>query len=63
LPTSARFAFGLGRGLLFLLVSLFAGAVFRMSQFTKWGRPIEVASGFALLFVTFYFTRVLAALL
>lgn len=57
------FAFGLGRGLPFLLVSLFAGAVFRMSRFTKWCRPIEVASGFALLFVTFYFTRVFAALL
>jgi cytochrome c-type biogenesis protein len=57
------FTFGIGRGLPFLLIGLFAGAMFRMAQFTKWCRPIGVASGFVLLFVTFYFTRVFAALL
>lgn len=56
------FAFGLGRGLPFLLVGLFAGAVMRLARFTLWRRAIEVVSGCALLFVAFYYARVFIAL-
>jgi len=56
------FAFGLGRGLPFLLVGLFAGAVMRLARFTLWRRAIEVVSGCALLFVAFYYARVFVAL-
>lgn len=56
------FAFGLGRGLPFLLVGLFAGAVMRLARFTLWRRAIEMVSGCALLFVAFYYARVFVAL-
>lgn len=56
------FAFGLGRGLPFLVVGLFAGAVMRLARFTLWRRAIEVVSGCALLFVAFYYARVFIAL-
>lgn len=57
------FAFGLGRGLPFLLVGLFAGAVMRLARVASWRRAIELVSGCALLFVTIYYARVFAALL
>ena len=57
------FAFGLGRGLPFLLVGLFAGAVMRLVRVASWRRAVEVLSGCALLFVSIYYARVFAALL
>lgn len=47
--------FGMGRGLPFLLVGLFAGAITRLAQLTWLRRGIQIASGSALLFVAFYF--------
>jgi cytochrome c-type biogenesis protein len=52
------FSFGLGRGLPFLLVGLFAGAVSRLAQLTWLRRSIQFISGSALLFVAFYYGRV-----
>jgi len=57
------FTFGLGRGLPFLLVGLFAGAMVRLARASNWRRPIEIVSGCALLFVSIYYARVFAALL
>lgn len=57
------FAFGLGRGLPFLLVGLFAGAVMRLARVASWRRAIEVISACALLFVSIYYARVFMALL
>ncbi len=57
------FAFGLGRGLPFLLVGLFAGAVARLARVGTWRRSIEIVSGCALLFVSIYYAKVFAALL
>lgn len=56
-------AFGLGRGLPFLLVGLFTGAVMRLTRIGSWRRVIEVVSGCALLFVSIYYARAFAALL
>lgn len=56
-------AFGLGRGLPFLIVGLFAGAVMRLARVGSWRRAIELVSGCALLFVSIYYARVFAALL
>lgn len=49
--------FGLGRGLPFLLVGLFAGAISRLAQLTWLRRTIQILSGSALLFVAFYFGK------
>ncbi len=57
------FAFGLGRGLPFLLVGLFAGAVMQFVRVASWRRTVEVLSGCALLFVSIYYARVFVALL
>lgn len=57
------FAFGLGRGLPFLLVGLFAGAVLRLARLAVWRRTVQVMSGIALLFVSAYYTKAFAALL
>ncbi|MEX2565245.1 MAG: cytochrome c biogenesis protein CcdA, partial [Cyclobacteriaceae bacterium] len=51
-------SFGLGRGLPFLLVGVFAGAVSRLARLTWLRRSIQVISGSALLFVAFYYGRV-----
>ena len=56
-------AFGLGRGLPFLLVGLFAGAVMRLARVASWRRAIELVSGCALLFVSVYYARVFMDLL
>lgn len=50
-------AFGIGRGLPFLVVSLFAGAVTKFARLTWLRRSIQLASGMALLFVSYYYTR------
>lgn len=52
------FFFGLGRGLPFLLVGLFAGAVSRLAQLSWLRRSIQIVSGSALLFVGFYYGKV-----
>lgn len=57
------FAFGLGRGLPFLVVGVFAGAVSRLAQLTWLRRSIQIISGSALLFVSFYYTKVFVHLL
>lgn len=50
-------AFGVGRGLPFLLVGLFAGALVRFTRVGYWRRAIQAASGTALLVVSLYYTR------
>ena len=50
--------FGIGRGLPFLIVSLFAGAVTKFAQLTWLRRSIQIVSGLALLFVCYYYVRV-----
>jgi len=57
------FAFGLGRGLPFLLVGLFAGALVRLTRIAAWRRAIQAVSGCALLFVSAYYARAFVALL
>ena len=57
------FTFGLGRGLPFLLVGVFAGAVSRLARMGLWRRAMQVLSGCALLFVSVYYARAFVALL
>lgn len=56
-------AFGIGRGLPFLLVGVFAGTLMRFARLTTWTPAVRVVSGCALLFVTFYYVRAFTALL
>lgn len=51
-------AFGIGRGLPFLIVSAFAGAVTKFAKLTWLRRSIQIISGFALLFVCYYYVKV-----
>lgn len=57
------FAFGLGRGLPFLIVGFFAGAISRFAQLTWLRKSIQVVSGLALLFVSFYYAEAFINLL
>lgn len=57
------FVFGLGRGLPFLLVGLFAGVLIRLTRIGVWRRAIQTVSGCALLFVSAYYARAFVALL
>lgn len=57
------FVFGLGRGLPFLLVGLFAGVLIRLTRIGIWRRAIQTVSGCALLFVGVYYARAFVALL
>lgn len=57
------FAFGVGRGLPFLLVGLFAGLVMRFAALSRWRRPLQVVSGCALLTVAVYYVRAFVTLL
>lgn len=50
-------AFGVGRGLPFLLVGLFAGALVRFTRVGHWRRALQVTSGTALLVVSLYYAR------
>lgn len=52
------FCFGIGRGLPFLIVSVFAGAVTKFAQLTWLRRSIQIVSGLALLFVCYYYIKV-----
>jgi len=56
-------AFGVGRGLPFLLVAVFAGAVMRLTRFGLWRRSLQMISGSALLFVSAYYTKAFMTLL
>ncbi len=56
------FAFGVGRGLPFLLVGVFAGALMRLTRLRLWDRAIRVVSGAALLIVSFYYARAFVTL-
>lgn len=56
-------AFGIGRGLPFLLAGIFAGLLMRFARLGSWAGAIRVASGCALLFVSLYYVRAFAALL
>ena len=51
-------AFGIGRGLPFLVVCAFAGAVTRFAQLTWLRKSIQIVSGIALLFVSYYYIKV-----
>lgn len=51
-------SFSIGRGLPFLIVSAFAGAVTKFAQLTWLRRSIQVVSGLALLFVCYYYVMV-----
>ncbi len=51
-------AFGIGRGLPFLIVSVFASAVTKFAKLTWLRRSIQIVSGLALLFVCYYYVKV-----
>ena len=55
-------AFGIGRGLPFLIVSAFAGAVTKFAQLTWLRRSIQIVSVLALLFVCYYYVKVFIGL-
>jgi cytochrome c-type biogenesis protein len=57
------FAFGLGRGLPFLLAGVIGGTVARFTGLGRWGRTIQVVSGCTLLVVSIYYANTFAALL
>jgi len=57
------FAFGVGRGLPFLLVGAFAGTLLRFARISLWRRSIQYASGSALLLVGAYYLRAFVGLL
>jgi cytochrome c-type biogenesis protein len=57
------FAFGLGRGLPFLIVGVFAGAISRLARLSWLRFSIQIVSGCALLFVAFYYVKVFVNLL
>jgi cytochrome c-type biogenesis protein len=50
--------FAIGRGLPFLVVSVFAGAVTKFAQLTWLRKSIQIVSGIALLYVCYYYVRV-----
>jgi cytochrome c-type biogenesis protein len=56
-------AFGVGRGLPFLLVGLFAGLLMRLGALSRWRRPLQIVSGCALLTVAVYYARAFTMLL
>jgi cytochrome c-type biogenesis protein len=57
------FAFGVGRGLPFLIVGLFAGLLMHLAALSRWRRPLQIVSGCALLTVAAYYVRAFATLL
>lgn len=57
------FAFGVGRGLPFLVAALFAGLIMRFASLARLRRPLQIVSGFALLAVAVYYVRAFATFL
>ena len=55
--------FGIGRGLPFLIAGVIASAVARLAHLSRWRRPIQVASGCALLAVSAHYANTFATLL
>lgn len=55
-------AFGVGRGVPFLVAGVIASAVTRFAHLSRWRRAIEVVSGCALLLVSAYYANTFAAL-
>ncbi len=55
-------AFGIGRGLPFLLLGLLAGYVVRFTRLTQWRRTLQVVSGCALLLLAGYYGQTFMAL-
>ncbi len=51
------FSFGIGRGLPFLVVGLFSNAVSKLAKLSWLRKSIQILSGFALLYLSFYFFR------
>src|SRR5690606_20328508 len=51
------FLFGIGRGLPFLIVGLFASTVSKLAKLTWLRKSIQIISGLALLYLSFYFFR------
>jgi len=51
-------AFGIGRGLPFLLAGLFAGTLMRFTVLGSWSQVIRITSGVALVLVSAYYARV-----
>lgn len=50
-------AFGIGRGLPFLIVGLFANSVSKLAKLSWLRKSIQIISGLALLYLSFYFFR------
>jgi len=57
------FVFGIGRGLPFLMVGVFAGLLMRFAALSRWRRPMQIVSGCALLVVAAYYAQAFNALL
>lgn len=55
--------FGIGRGLPFLLVGIFAGFVTKFSQLSLWRRTIQTISAVSLIVISGYYFRVYLAFL
>lgn len=51
-------AFGIGRGIPFLIVGLVAGSITKLAPWSWLRKSIQIISGLALLFVCWYFVRV-----
>lgn len=51
-------AFGLGMGMLFLFLAIFAGNIKRLPRSGAWMEKVKEISGFLLLFVTLYFLKI-----
>lgn len=49
--------FGIGRGLPFLIVSVFASAITKFAQLTWLRKSIQIASGISLLFACYYYVK------
>lgn len=52
------FCFGIGRGLPFLVVGLFSSSVSKLAKLSWLKKSIQILSGIALLYLSFYFFRV-----
>lgn len=59
--TVLALAFGVGRGLPFLLAGIFAGALMRFVQLGRWRRTLQIVSGCILLLVSAYYLRAFSA--
>lgn len=56
-------AFGIGRGLPFLIIGVFASALMRFVRLERVRRPVQIVSGAALLLVSAYYARAFTFLL